>query len=107
MNDVYLITGMVLVTFSVRYFLFVAAGQFEFPEIVSRALRFVPPAVLSAIIFPAILAPTNNELNLHFNNPYLFGGFIAAIVAWKSKNLLITIVIGMCGFLIWKWVLGV
>ncbi|MCL6415565.1 AzlD domain-containing protein [Aestuariirhabdus sp. Z084] len=101
MNDLLLILGMVAVTFPVRYTLFALAGRFRFPEAVSDALRFVPPAVLTAIIVPAVLMP-NGEIQLSLDNAYLIGGLIAVAIAWFSRNLLLTILIGMTSFLILK-----
>jgi branched-subunit amino acid transport protein len=43
-------------------------------------------------------------LDLGIDNAYLFAAVIAGIVAWRSKNLLLTIVLGMAVFLGWRWV---
>ncbi|MEW5958423.1 MAG: AzlD domain-containing protein, partial [Chloroflexota bacterium] len=52
MNELYLIGGMALVTFAIRYSMFALAGRVEFPARLRRALHYVPPAVLTAIIVP-------------------------------------------------------
>ena len=41
-----------LITFVLRFSLIYLFGRLHIPETVRQALRYVPPAVLSAIIFP-------------------------------------------------------
>jgi branched-subunit amino acid transport protein len=57
-------------------------------------LRYVPPAVLSAIIFPELLMP-GGTLTIGWGNVRLFAGLAAALVAWRTRNVLLTIVVGM------------
>ena len=102
MSEVYLIIGMMLVTFSVRYVLFPLSRQATFPPALERGLRYVPPTVLTAIIIPAVLIPDGVNIDLSYTNPYLIGAIIAALVGWFSRNLLLTIVIGMAGFFGWQ-----
>lgn len=105
MNEVYLIAGMMLVTFGIRYSMFVVAGRYEFPTGVVNALRFVPPAVLTAIIVPAVLIPTGESIDISLSNAYLVGALAAMAVSWFTRNLLLTIVIGMAAFWGWSWLL--
>jgi branched-subunit amino acid transport protein len=107
MDELYLIAGMVLVTFAIRYSMFLVAGRFEFPPQLINALRYVPPAVLTAIIVPAVLIPTDEGLNLGYTNAYLVGALAAFAVSWFSQNLLLTIVLGMLAFWGWQWILNV
>lgn len=83
-----------LITFGMRFSLIYLFGRFHIPDAMRRALHYVPPAVLSALIFPAIFLP-DNELDFSFGNHYLLAGAIAIIVAWFSRNTLLTIVAGM------------
>lgn len=106
MSELYLIAGMALVTFAVRYSFFTAAGQIDFPDRLVTALRYVPPAVLTAIIVPAILMPAGNDILLSYTNPYLVAGLIAFAVGWFSRNLLLTILLGMMAFWGWPWILA-
>ncbi len=64
-----------------------------------RALHYVPPAVLSAIIFPELLYPAGS-LDLSFDNTRILAGIIAILVAWYTKNTLLTILAGMIALLI-------
>lgn len=106
MNEVFLIAGMAGVTFFIRYIMHPASGRMEFPKLLERTLAYVPPAVLTAIILPAIIFPSGQAQMVSIENPYLIGGIGAFIVGWRTKNLLITIVAGMGIFLGWQWVLG-
>ncbi len=105
MNEIYLIAGMALVTFGIRYSMFAVAGRTEFPAGLMGALKYVPPAVLTAIIVPAVLIPDGGPVDVSLSNAYLVGALVAAGVGWFSKNLLLTIVVGMLAFWLWQWFL--
>ena len=92
--------GMGLITYGIRLSMILLLGRFELSDGLRRALRLVPPAVLSAIIFPELLRP-NGVLDISFGNPRLLAGIIAALVAWRTKNALLTIGVGMAAL----WVL--
>ena len=106
MNEVLLIAGMAVVTFGIRYSMFAVAGKIEFPAGLVNALKYVPPAVLTAIVVPAVLMPGGGELDLSYTNAYLVGALVAGVVGWSGKNLLLTIVVGMAVFLGWQWFVG-
>lgn len=59
-----------------------------------RALHYVPPAVLSAIIFPELFL-RDGVLNVSVDNIRLLAGLVATLIAWYSKNTLLTIIAGM------------
>ena len=106
MNEFLLIAGMAVVTFGIRYSMFAVAGRVEFPAGLVNALKYVPPAVLTAIVVPAVLMPDGEGINLSYTNAYLVGALVAGVVGWISKNLLLTIVVGMTVFLGWQWFVG-
>jgi len=83
-----------LITFGMRFSLIYLFGRFQVPETMRRALHYVPPAVLSAIVFPELLL-SDGSLHLSFENFRLVAGLVAILVAWFSKNTLITIIAGM------------
>jgi branched-subunit amino acid transport protein len=92
-----------LITFGMRFSLIYLFGKFEIPETMRRALHYVPPAVLSAIIFPELFYHDGN-LDLAWTNARLFAGLIAIAVAWFSKNTLLTIIVGMIVLLIFNFI---
>lgn len=102
MNEWWLIVGMMLVTFGVRYPVLALLSRKQLPEPVLTALEFVPVAVLSAIIVPMAVT-RDGELAISFDNPFLLATVLSIIIAWKSGNLLLTIMLGMAVFLILNW----
>lgn len=88
------ILGMGMVTYAIRLSFILLLGRVEIPARIRQALRFVPPAVLSAIIFPELLQP-QGRLDLSPGNVRLLAGLLAALVAWRTKNILLTIAVGM------------
>lgn len=110
MNEWAMIFGMALVTFGVRYPVLAIFSRVDLPEPIIRALRFVPVAVLTAIIVPALLF-TNpkfpDQPDLSLGNAYLVAGLVSVGIAWYSKKLLPTILLGMALFLAWRAVFGV
>jgi len=106
MNEFLLIAGMAAVTFGIRYSMFAVAGRIEFPARLVNALKYVPPAVLTAIVVPAVLMPGGDGISLSYTNAYLVGALVAGVIGWYSKNLLFTIVMGMAVFLGWQWFVG-
>ena len=83
-----------LFTFGMRFSLIYLFGRFQIPESIRRALHYVPPAVLSAIIFPELFLH-DGALNLSLENTRLLAGLAAILVAWFTRNTLITIIAGM------------
>jgi branched-subunit amino acid transport protein len=100
-EEVLLIAGMALVTFAARYPVLALFSRISLPPALLSTLKFIPPAVLTAIIIPALLAPTDDRINLSLSNDYLVAGAITAVVAWRTHNLLLTLAIGMASF--WGW----
>lgn len=107
MSEFFLIGGMALVTYGIRIIIFPVSTRMQFPATLERSLRYVPPAVLTAIIIPAVLIPDGEHIRLSLGNAHMMGAIIAAAVGWFSKNLLLTIICGMAGFWGWQWLLQV
>jgi len=88
-----------LLTYLTRLSFIALTGKFQFPAWLQRSLRYVPPAVLSAIIFPEILVNAG-QIDVSLRNDRLIAGILAALVGWKTRNMLLTIVVGMASLLI-------
>jgi len=88
------ILGMGIVTYAIRLSLIVLLGRLTIRPLLQRALRFVPPAVLSAIILPELLRPAG-VLNLSPANPRLLAGILAALVVWRTRNAFLAIGVGI------------
>ena len=98
-NELILIIGMAAVTFSIRYILLAFSGRFSLPGLVEKALKYVPPAVLTAIVVPAVLLP-HGSWDLSLNNAYLPAAVIAVIAGFlfPKKVLLASISSGLLVF---------
>lgn len=88
------IVGMGVATYAIRLVLILLVGYVLVPPFLQRALRFVPPAVLSALVFPDLLL-TGGVLEVSPASPRLLAGALAALVAWRSRNALLAIGLGM------------
>lgn len=69
------------------------------PTWLTRSLRFIPPAVLSVIIFQGLFIPVD-RLDVSLSNTRLLAGLVAALVAWKFRSALVTILVGMLALII-------
>lgn len=83
-----------LLTFTMRFSFIYLMGRVALPETVQRTLRFVPAAVLSAIIAPELLLHSGS-LDLSLGNTRLIAGILSVLLAWWTKNTLLTILVGM------------
>jgi branched-subunit amino acid transport protein len=84
-------------TYLIRLSFIALLGKWTPPAWVSRSLRFVPPAVLTAIVLPELLIRDNQFLPA---NPRLLAGVAAAVIAWRTKNVILTIAVGMAVLLL-------
>lgn len=88
-----------LLTLGIRLSFIVFIGEMRVAPILQQALRFVPIAVLSALIAPALFFP-GGFLEVSFSNLRLIAGIVAILVAWRTKNVLLTIFSGMACLLL-------
>jgi branched-subunit amino acid transport protein len=88
-----------LLTLGIRLSFIVFMGKMQVPPTMQQALRFVPIAVLSALIAPALFF-SGASLNVSLSNFRLIAGILAIVVAWRTKNVLLTIFSGMACLLI-------
>jgi branched-subunit amino acid transport protein len=91
-----IVFGMGAVTYGIRLSMLVFVRHDALPAYARSALRYVMPAVLAAIISPAVLyAGTDDKFDAGFGNERLIAAIIAAGVAWATKNTWLTIAAGM------------
>ena len=95
-----IVIAMGVITYTLRLSLLGLLGRLEVPPLFSRALRFVPAAVLSAIILPDLLQP-GGKLNLSLSNARLLAGVLAMAVAWRTRSVVLTVAAGLAAL----WVL--
>lgn len=82
------------VTFALRWSFIALASIITLPRAVQDALQYVPAAVISAIIAPAVLIQ-DQQLAIAADNMRLWAAIIAALVAWRTHSIVYTLAIGM------------
>ncbi len=98
-----LIFALGAVTYLIRLSFIWLFNRWQPPEWLKRSLRFVPITILMAIIVPNLVMPAGVLLPVT-GNARLWAGLIAALVAWKTKNVILTIVAGMAAlFVFYGW----
>ena len=93
------------ITYAIRLSCIGLLGQRDMPALLLKALRFVPIAVLPAIILPQLFL-RNNMRALSIQNPRWIAGILAAIVAWRTRNVLLTIGVGMAALWVLEFLVG-
>ena len=94
--EAWLVIGSIAVgTLLLRFSFIGLVGRVQqVPETALRVLRFVPSAVLAALVAPALFRPEAlNDLTL--GNERMLAGLAAAAVAWWTRNMFFTIGAGM------------
>ena len=85
--------GMTVVTFALRASFLLLPPHVETPALLRRALRYVPPAVLTAIWAPEVLV----------KNEQLPAGVVAIAVAWRWRMTFATIIAGLAALHFFAW----
>ncbi len=88
------IVGAGAVTFALRLSFIALLGRMGTPLFLGRALRFVPAAVLTAVVIP-LLFYKNGALVVSLGNERLLAGLVAALIAWSTRSVLFTLGGGM------------
>ncbi|MBO0780922.1 MAG: AzlD domain-containing protein [Ktedonobacteraceae bacterium] len=99
-----LIASIGLVTYAIRLSFILFLARTEMPPLLLKILRFVPIAVLSAIIFPQLFLP-QGTINVSLANPRWIAGLLAALVAWRTRKIFLTIIVGMIALWTLQWLL--
>jgi branched-subunit amino acid transport protein len=96
------ILGVAAVTFLLRASFIVFADPHRFPSGFRRALLFVPPSVLAAIVAPGLLA-ANGALDLSASNPRWIAGVVAIAVSAWTRSAAGAIAGGMAALWLLQW----
>jgi branched-subunit amino acid transport protein len=94
-----IVTG--LLNFAMRISMFSGLFQGTIAPSLRSVLRFVPIAVLSAVIAAAVfIDPASGAASVHF--PKVLAATLAAIVAWITQSVMATIAVGLSTI----WIMG-
>lgn len=86
--------GMLAVTYLPRLLPLWLFTSRSLPPLVIAWLRYVPVAVLAAMLFPSLLLVEGN-VRVGGANLFLWAAVPTFIVAWKTKSLFGSVVVGM------------
>jgi branched-subunit amino acid transport protein len=86
--------GMGLVTYLPRLLPVYFLSSRSLPQLVVAWLRYVPVAVLAAMLFPSLLVD-GGQVVLAPSNIFLWSAFPTFLVAWKTRSLFGSVVVGM------------
>ena len=97
-NTLFVVLGMAIVTYIPRMLPMVLLQGLRLQPFIKRFLSFIPFAALGALIFPEILYSTDSIPSS------LVGAFLAVTVALLSKNLIMIVLSGIFGSLLYQLV---
>lgn len=96
------IAAVSAVTYLLRASFIVFADPHRFPHAFRQALRFVPPAVLAAIVVPGLLM-ASGTIEVSWGNARLVAGLVAIAVTMRWRHPLAPIAIGLPALWLLQW----
>jgi branched-subunit amino acid transport protein len=81
-------------TFAMRLSFIGLYGRLRIPPLLQRALAYVPASVLAALVLPAVVYP-GGQGAFTLDNPQLPAALVAALVAWRTRSTVLTLLVGM------------
>ncbi|MFB6079230.1 MAG: AzlD domain-containing protein [Halarchaeum sp.] len=102
-----LVAAVGVLTFLVRFSFVGLLGRFgDVPPWAERALGFVPVAVFAALVVPAVVT-VRPTVTGTLTDDRTVAAAAAAVVAWRTENVLATIAAGMAALWTLRFVLPV
>lgn len=89
-----MICAIGVATFVIRFAPLALLARLELPTWLTRALRYVPPAVMAAIIAPPLFFADGTP-TIEPDLARIAAATLAALVAWRTRSTLWTVVLGM------------
>ena len=86
--------GMAMVTYVPRLLPLWVLSSRSLPPLVVTWLRYVPVAVLAAMLLPSLVIADQN-INVSIDNIFLWAAIPAFLMAWKTQSLFGAVVAGM------------
>jgi len=93
-NLILLFAGMGLVTYLPRMLPMVVLSKIKMPALVLRWLRYVPPAVLAALLVPELLLK-QGQWHVSLENHFLLAAVPTFAAAFWSRSLFLPVAVGM------------
>ena len=92
------ILGMALVTYIPRFLPLLLLSSRSLPPLLVRWLELIPPAVLAALLTPALLLGKNEAgyfLDLNADNVFLLAAVPTILVSWFTRSFFGAVAVGM------------
>ena len=89
-----IMVGMLVVTYLPRLLPMLLFLSRTLPPLIITWLRYVPVAVLSAMLLPSLIV-VENQLDFRFTNIFFWAAVPTFIVAIKTKSLFAAVITGM------------
>ena len=88
------ILGMLVVTYLPRVLPVWLLSSKSLPPLVIAWLRYVPVAVLSAMLLPSLVMQ-DNQIHIRADNLFLWATVPTILVAWKTKSFFGAVLVGI------------
>ncbi len=98
--------GMLVVTYLPRLLPLWLFASRSLPRVVVVWLRYVPVAVLAAMLLPSLVLD-GGQLTLGPSNLFLLAAIPTFVVAWKTRSLFGSVLVGMAAVAGARYVLGI
>jgi len=90
-------------TLMIRWsFVVTMSRRTRIPDIAIGALRLIPAAVLAALLAPALIRP-EGPYEVPWTNLRLLAVLVATAIAWRTRNVVATIISGMSVLWLLTW----
>jgi len=100
------ILGMALVTYIPRLLPVWLLSSRSLPPLVIAWLRYVPVAVLAAMLVPTLMIQ-DERVYVGLDNLFLWATIPTLLVAWKTKSFFSSVVAGMACVAIARYIFGI
>ncbi len=95
MSNVGIVFAIGIGSYLIRLSFIGIVGNRAMPDWALVPLRFVAPAVLAALVAPAVLLHEGALTVAPATNPRAIAALVAVLIAWKTKNVAVVITAGM------------
>lgn len=102
-QQLYLILGMAVVTYLPRMLPMLLLNNREIPEKIVRWMSFIPVSIFAALIFSDIFFWENKFSINPLENLKLIPAIVVFFIAYKTKNIMWSIVFGVVGISLMVW----
>lgn len=102
-TDFWIITlSIALGTYLLRAGFVFIVGHVNLSEGVKTMLKYIPPSVFAALTAPPLFLH-QGQVDWLGGKERLLAGLVAAIVAWKTRNMILLLIVGMGTLYLLLW----